>query len=76
MSATNLDRLHALLDSGTFHHATYRDQGTLWEGLWVYQMDESAIGYKPAMSFGKHDPDLAAAEAAVRHTGISLGSYR
>src|SRR5690349_4329613 len=32
-----LDELKALKESGEFHHATYRNFGTLHEGLWIYR---------------------------------------
>lgn len=72
-----LEQLKALLDSGEFHHATYRNFGTLWEGLWIYRKDYSPkwVGYEPAGCFAKDDPNLAAAEEMVRHTGISVGAY-
>ena len=62
--------------SGRFHHATYRNQGTLWEGLWIYEKTDDAIGYIPAGSFCKDSPDLKAAENYVKDTGISFGSFR
>jgi hypothetical protein len=72
-----LTELRTMLDSGTFHHATYRDIGKLWEGLFIYAIaeDDLWIGYRLAGSFGKDDPDLAAAEDMVRHTGISVGAF-
>lgn len=72
----SLKLLQELKDSGEFHHATYRNFGTLWEGLWVYKNDPQGFrGYSPALSFMKDDPSLKAAENMVLGTGVSLGSY-
>lgn len=71
-----LKLLQDLKDSGEFHHATYRSQGTLWEGLWIYKRDPNGFrGYSPALSFLKDDPNLRAAEEMVRGTGVSLGAF-
>ena len=79
MTIQDLKELRA---AGKFHHATYRNQGTLWEGLWVYENDEPAPGYKgwhprykPAGAFYKDSPELDAAYDELRCTGISLGRY-
>lgn len=72
-----LIELKSLLDNGNFDHATYRDIGTLWEGLKIYSREcdnPGGRGFVLAGSFLKDDPDLKAAEEMVRHTGISLGS--
>ena len=37
--AEGLAILRALIANGTFHHATYRDVGTIWEGLAIYRKD-------------------------------------
>lgn len=67
--------LQALLDSQEFHHATYRCQGTLWEGLWIYRKSETGFrGYEPAGSFSRNSPDLDAAYKLCRGTGISVGA--
>lgn len=75
-----LDDLRELLASGQFHHATYRNQGTLWEGLWIYRKDETGFDrgsgpFVPAFAFFKDEPELDAAHELVRQTGVSLGSY-
>ena len=71
-----LDTLRALLASGEFHHATYRCQGTVWEGLWFYRRSADGFhGYDVAGCVPRGDPDLDAAHALVAHTGISVGSY-
>ena len=71
-----LDELRAMRADGTFHHATYRNHGTLWEGLWIYGKAENGFrGYAPVGCFGKDNPDLATAETLVRGTGISVGAF-
>lgn len=78
-----LEQLKALRASGNFHHATYRNVGTLWEGLWIYEKDEPPAdwngkwhpGFKPAGCFYKDSPELDAAYDEVRGTGVSLGRY-
>jgi hypothetical protein len=70
-----IEELRALIKSGKFHHATYRNQGTLWEGLWIYQFSTMGRGFEPVACFAKNDPNLAAAEELVRKFGTSLGSY-
>lgn len=70
-----LEQLKALLESGQFHHATYRNSGTLWEGLWIYVKCDGFRGFGPAGSFLKDSPELDVAHELVRHTGISVGAY-
>jgi hypothetical protein len=72
-----LKQLKDLLDSGEFHHASYRSMGTLWEGLWIYRKAANGFrGYEVAgLAFMKNDPELQAAENLVGKTGISVGSY-
>ena len=71
-----IDELKALKESGNFHHATYRNQNTLWEGLWIYQRDPQGFrGYSPAGAFFKDSPDLDAAYDVVHGTGVSLGAF-
>jgi hypothetical protein len=77
-----IEELKALRASGRFHHATYRNQGTLWEGLWVYENDPPPPGwtkwhpgYRPVGAFFKDSPELEAACAELSGTGISLGRY-
>lgn len=79
-----IQELKELRAAGRFHHATYRNQGTLWEGLWVYESDAPGPGhksgnwhpgYKPAGAFYKDNPELDAAYAELSGTGISLGRY-
>jgi hypothetical protein len=71
-----LQELRDMKDSGTFHHATYRNLGTLWEGLWIYSSDLRGFGgYTVAGCFAKDSAELEAAEDLVRGTGISIGAY-
>lgn len=71
-----LSELQRLLDSQEFHHATYRNQGTLWEGLWIYKKSGAGFrGYEPVGSFPKNSPDLDQAYRLCGGTGISLGSF-
>jgi hypothetical protein len=75
MEATHMtiSELKQLQESGEFHHATYRDFGTLWEGLWIYVKYDGLRGFQPAGCFGKDHPELKIAESMCR--GISVGSY-
>ena len=72
-----LNELKALRASGKFHHATYREHGTIWEGLYIYEnADDGFRGFKLTASFSKNDPLLLdAAYAIVRNSGVSFGSY-
>ena len=71
-----LDELKTLRADGKFHHATYRNLGTIWEGLYIYQKKDSGWrGFEIAGVFGKNDPNLPAAEDLLRGTGISVGAY-
>jgi len=71
-----LEALKALRVNGEFHHATYRNCGTLWEGLWIYVADSNGFrGYSPAGFFPVNDPELDAAFEEVRGTGISVGAF-
>ncbi len=73
---TPLEKLQGALESGQFHHATYRNFGTVWEGLWFYVKDSEGFrGYTVLGCVNKSDPDLEAAHALVRGTGVSVGSY-
>ena len=74
--AMTLAVLQELQANGQFHHATYRNRGTLWEGLWIYVCEPGGFrGYGPAGFFPKDDPELDAAFEAVHGTGISVGAY-
>jgi hypothetical protein len=74
--SNNLQALVKMLADGSFHHATYRNVGTLWEGLWIYQRSETGFrGFESAIAFLKNDPELPQAEELTRGTGISVGVY-
>lgn len=71
-----LDDLRTMLADGSFHHATYRCVGSLWEGLWIYRRSETGFrGYEPVGAFLKGSTDLDAAHKLCAGTGISVGSY-
>lgn len=71
----NLAQLDTLLQSGSFHHATYRNFGTLWEGLHIYtKQDNGFNGFTHAGCFFKDDADINTAHDRVRHTGVSVGA--
>ena len=71
-----LPELQTMLADGSFDHATYRNHGTLWEGLWIYAKQADGFrGYAPAGAFFKDSPELDAAFALVKGTGISVGAY-
>lgn len=71
-----LEQLIKLLESGEFHHATYRNMGTLWEGLWIYKRSNTGFrGYEVATCINKLNPDLDRAFELTRGTGISVGAY-
>ncbi len=69
--------LKDMLADGSFHHATYRDHGTVWEGLKVYVRDKGPsgfLGYRFELAFSKGaESDLA--YDMTRHTGVSVGKY-
>jgi hypothetical protein len=71
-----LEQLKTLMDSGRFHHATYRQLGTIWEGLYIYERDDDPkwVGYRLVGSFNKSEATADAAYDIVRSTGVSLGS--
>jgi hypothetical protein len=73
-----IQELQTLLQTGQFHHATYRNQGTLWEGLHIYYRDpEGFRGFRHAGFFSSRSQpeELITAENLCRGTGISLGAY-
>lgn len=71
-----LAELKVLRDSEEFHHATYRSEGTVWEGLWIYVKDVSAHrGFRQADFFPKDHAELDAAFELLEDTFISRGSY-
>lgn len=72
-----VQELRDLLDSGEFHHATYRNKGTVWEGLWIYRKYDGLRGFEPADMFAKNSPELDAAFSLLMSRGIGscVGSY-
>jgi hypothetical protein len=71
-----IDELKELKQSGKFHHATYRNQDTLWEGLWIYVHSETGFrGFESAGRFAPHTAEIVEAERLLADTGISLGTY-
>ena len=71
-----VEMLKELMEKGKFHHATYRDIGTIWEGWYIYEKDESGMrGFTLVGAFGKRCPRLKEVEELVRNTGYSVGSY-
>jgi len=72
----NFEELKRVLANGTFHHATYRNRGTVWEGLWVYLKDPDGFrGYAVGFNISKDSPHIDVAHDLCRGTGISVGSY-
>lgn len=70
-----IQELKNLRESGKFHHATYRNLGTLWEGLWIYTKDDTIRGFAPVGCFPKGDPNEELAYDYLRGTGISVGAF-
>lgn len=73
-----LEQLIELMKTGQFHHATYRNMGTLWEGLHIYIKDEK--GFRGFEHIGFFSPrtnpkELEMAMEIVKRTGYSVGSY-
>ena len=76
MSEFTVEDLKALMESGEFHHATYRDIGTLWEGWHIYKKEDNHFnGFTHVTMFGKNHPRLEEVYQLVRNTGYSVGSY-
>lgn len=70
-----LIELEKLREMGEFHHATYRNRGTLWEGLWIYKKDNSKRGFGVVGSFLRDNSEIELAHDLVRNSGVSVGSY-
>ena len=69
-----INELKQLQESGEFHHATYRDFGTLWEGLWIYRKSSTGFrGYAPAGRFAPNTPELEEAEKLC--LGTHVGAF-
>ena len=72
-----IQELKDLMAKDRFHHATYRNMGTLWEGLHVYRKDPKGFrGFEHVGFFSaKNKEQLRQAENICSKTGISVGSY-
>lgn len=71
-----LAKLKAMLEDGSFHHATYRHDGRLWDGWYIYRKDDLGFrGFSLALSFSTKSHLKEAVTELVRNTGYSLGSY-
>ena len=75
-----IEELKRFQESGEFHHATYRNIGTVHEGLYVYVRSNDAEafrGYKLAGCFNNYwrerNPECTRAMELVR--GIHVGSF-
>lgn len=76
--ASELERLKAMIADDTLHHATYRNRGTLWEGIWFYRKSNGHLsfqGYEVAGCVNKCDPDYEAAYEVLAGKGIHVGAY-
>lgn len=76
-----VEELKAMQAAGTFHHATYRNTGTVWEGLYVYARatdeDGGHRGFKLAGVFNNYyrarNQECETAMELIR--GIHVGAY-
>lgn len=67
---TNLEQLQQLIANKQIHHCTYRNIGTLWEGLWIYTNDSKDLtGFDVGTAFFKNDTNLFYAEQMLRANG-------
>lgn len=68
----SINVLRNLIASGNFHHATYRNTGTVWEGLWYFRKDTTvASGSTVVGCVLKTDPDIDAACELVKGAGVN-----
>ena len=74
-----IEELKLLIDSGELHHATYRNLGNLWEGLYIYRKVHTPMGFELAGGFNRRmEPEaMEAAEMLLRtiRVPVCLGSY-
>jgi hypothetical protein len=73
-----IEELKQLQASGEFHHATYRNVGKCWEGLYIYKRDPDGFrGFSLAGSFNNYyrqrNPECEKAMELVR--GLHVGSF-
>ena len=70
-----IKQLKQLQAEGKFHHATYRQIGTLLEGLYVYEKEENGYnGFKQAGVIYKDDASFNEAHKLVNC--VHVGAYR
>ena len=73
---TELDKLKALIAKGELHHATYRNRGTVWEGVWFYRHDTDGFrGFSIAGCVNKVDPDFEESFRVLAGHGMSIGAF-
>ncbi len=71
-----LDELKALIASDELHHATYRNKGTVWEGIWFYKRSADGFrGFDVAGCVSKNDPDFEGAFRVLAGKGLHIGCF-
>lgn len=71
-----IDELRALIASGELHHATYRNKGTVWEGIWFYPRDPKGFrGYGIPGCVSVNDQDIEEAFRLLAGKGMHVGCY-
>lgn len=71
-----VEQLKSLMASGEFHHATYRNANTVWEGLYIYRKSKTGLrGFEYTGAFNKTSAELIQAMNLAGPTGISYGFY-
>jgi hypothetical protein len=71
-----IEHLRFLIEHGELHHVTYRNRGTVWEGLWFYARSKDGFrGYEVAGCVNKNDPDYEDAYKLTQGIGLHVGSY-
>ena len=76
-----VEELKQLQESGEFHHATYRNVGKCWEGLYVYvRATEEQGGFRGFKLYGsfnnyypQRNPECEKAMELVK--GLHVGSF-
>ena len=74
----NLELLKELLESGDFHHATIRNIGTPWEGVWFYRKSNTVHRGFEVAGYINAELDKEVIDEAielVKGTGINMGCY-
>lgn len=73
---TSLEELQGLIASGEFHHATYRNRGTVWEGIWFYKKSKDGFrGFEVAGCVNVRDPDYEKTYQVLSGMGLHVGCY-